>query len=193
MAAATSASAAPHATLSARVAAYFIDSIALLIVVLVFVVVAGAVLLFSREGNEDPPDAAWNAFMAILVGGPMIFWSLLNLALLNWRAQTLGMFVANIKTASSDTPPLTAKQTAIRWFALHPLLYHPLLSVFWLLFAAYATAATLSRGVLALTLTFAFLGLLAPLAGFAAMALDKERRGLHDRLSGTRVVEAGSR
>jgi hypothetical protein len=68
------------------------------------------------------------------------------------------------------------------------VLYHPLFIPIWSLLAAYATSLTLSRAVLVLTLGLVFLCIVVPVACFAAMALDKDRRGLHDRLSRMRVV-----
>jgi len=179
----------PSAKLGTRIAAYLIDTLALLIVLLVFFVIGGAVLLFTSDlGKEDAPDAAFNAFIAILVGGPIVFWSLLNLVLLRWRSQTAGMYVVGLKGVAEDGKPQTPGRLLLRWFGLHPVLYHPLFIPIWSLLAAYATSVTLSRSVLVLTLGLVFLCIVVPVASFAAMALDKDRRGLHDRLSRMRVV-----
>ena len=179
----------PAATLGARIAAYLIDSIVLLAVLLIFFVIGGAVLLFSSDlGDKDPPDAAFNAFISILIGGPVLFWSLLNLALTRWRAQTAGMYVAGIIVTSEDGKERAPRRVLLRWFGMHPTLYHPLFVPLWTLLAAYATSATLSRGVLLVTIAPAMLCLAVPIANLAAMALDSERRGIHDRIARTRVV-----
>ena len=107
----------PNATLGARIAAYLIDSIVLLVVLLIFFVIGGAVLLFTSDlGKEDPPDAAFSAFIAILIGGPVIFWSLLNLALTGWRAQTAGMYVAGIVVTSDVGNVQAPRRVLLRWF-----------------------------------------------------------------------------
>ncbi len=183
----------PTATLGARIAAYLIDSILLTVVLLIFFVIGGAVLLFTSDlGDKDPPDAAFSAFIAILIGGPVLFWSLLNLGLTRWRAQTAGMYVAGIITTSNEGDVRAPRRVLARWFGMHPTLYHPLFVPLWSLLAAYATSVTLSRSVLIVTLALVLLCILTPLAGFAAMALDPERRGIHDRLARTRVVATDS-
>ena len=179
----------PTATLGARIAAYLIDSIVLVVVLLIFFVIGGAVLLFTSDlGKEDPPDAAFSAFIAILIGGPLIFWSLLNLALMSWRAQTAGMYVAGLVATSEDGDVRAPRRVLVRWFGMHPTLYHPLFVPVWLLLSAYATSVTLSRSVLILTLSLVLLCLVVPIVGLVAMALDSERRGIHDRIAHTRVV-----
>ena len=179
----------PAATLGARIAAYVIDSIVLLVVLLIFFVIGGAVLLFTSDlGDKDPPDAAFSAFIAILIGGPVVFWSLLNLALTRWRAQTAGMYVAGIVATSDEGDVRAPRRVLVRWFGMHPTLYHPLFVPLWALLAAYATSATLSRGVLMVTLATALLCLAVPIVSLVAMALDGERRGIHDRIARTRVV-----
>ena len=179
----------PTATFGARIAAYLIDSIVLLVVLLIFFVIGGAVLLFTSDlGKEDPPDAAFSAFIAILIGGPILFWSLLNLGLTRWRAQTAGMYVVGIIALSDDGDVRAPRRVLARWFGMHPTLYHPLFVPLWSLLAAYATSLTLSRSVLIVTLTLALLCLVVPIAGLAAMALDSEHRGIHDRIARTRVV-----
>src|SRR3990172_6541963 len=82
----------PAARVNARVSAYLLDSAVLLVFILAFFVLGGAVLLFSSDlGGEDPPDSAYYAFIAIFVAGTLIAWSAFNLALLHWRGQTAGM------------------------------------------------------------------------------------------------------
>lgn len=182
------------ATLGTRIAAYLIDSVALLAVLLIFFVIGGAVLLFTSDfGKDDAPDAAYSAFIAILIGGPLLFWSFLNLALARWRAQTAGMYIIGIKAEAEDTDARTPRRVLLRWFGLNPVLYHPLFAPIWLLLAAYATSVTLSQSILIVTLALMLLCIVTPLFGFAAMALDSERRGIHDRIARTRVVATDGR
>ena len=186
----SSSSRAP-ASLPTRIAAYLIDSIVLLVFLLIFFVIGGAVLLFTSDlGKDDPPDAAYNAFIAILIGGPLVSWSLFNLMLDRWRAQSIGMYVVGIKAHFAGPGVRTAGGVLLRWFGLNPVLYHPLLIPVWTLLAAYATSVTLSRSVLVLTLALVLLCIAVPIVSFATMALDSERRGVHDRLARTRVVAA---
>lgn len=186
----TSDSDAPPAKLGARLAAYLIDSVVLLVFLLLFFIIGGAVLLLASDwGREDPPDAAFTAFIATLIGGPVIFWSLFNLVLDGVRAQSVGMYFVGIRVTPERRRP---GAILLRWFGLNPMLYHPLLIPVFSLLSAYATSVTLNRGVLVLTLAVALLCIAAPIAGLAAMALDGEQRGVHDRLGRTRVVATAS-
>lgn len=188
---APSSSSRPPASFGTRIAAYLIDSIVLLVFLLIFFVIGGAVLLFTSDlGKDDPPDAAFSAFIAILLGGPLIFWSLFNLMLDRWRAQSIGMYVVGIKATFDGPDGRTAGGVLLRWFGLNPVLYHPLLIPVWALLAAYATSVTLSRSILVLTLALVLLCIVAPIVSIVTMALDSERRGVHDRLARTRVVTA---
>ena len=170
-----------------RLAAYMIDSIVLLVFLLIFFVIGGAVLLFTSDwGKDDPPDAAFSAFISILLGGPLIFWSLFNLLLDRWRAQSIGMYVVGIKATFDGPQGRTVGSVLLRWFGLNPVLYHPLLVPVWALITAYAV--TLSRSILVLTLALVLLCLVAPIVSVVTMALDSDRRGVHDRLARTPVV-----
>ena len=87
----------PVARVNARISAYLLDSLVLLVFILVFFIIGGAVLLFSSDlGGEDPPDSAYYAFIAIFLAGTILAWSAFNLALLRWRGQTAGMYVVGI-------------------------------------------------------------------------------------------------
>jgi len=186
---APSASSRTTASFGTRIAAYLIDSLVLLGFLLIFFVIGGAVLLFTSDwGKDDPPDAAFTAFIAILLGGPLVFWSLFNLMLDRWRAQSIGMFVVGIKATFDGPDGRTTGGVLLRWVGFDPVLYHPLLIPVWALLAAYATSVTLSRSILVLTLALVLLCIVSPIVTVATMALDSERRGVHDRLARTRVV-----
>ncbi len=179
----------PVARLSARISAYLADSIILLAFILTFFVIGGAVLLFSSDlGSNDAPDAAFSAFLAILLGGPLLSWSAFNLALMRWRGQSIGRYIVGIKTVAVGGAPLATRAVLLRWFGLHPLLFHPLLLPIWALLAIYSVSVTLSQIIFVITVALVLLCVVAPAASLLAMAVDSNRRALHDRLAGTLVV-----
>lgn len=178
----------PVAHLNARISAYLVDSVVLLAFILVFFVIGGAVLLFSSDlGRGDPPDWAYYASIAIFLGGSLLSWTVFNLALMRWRGQTPGMYVIGIRTIGEDGP-LTPGRMLLRWFGLHPLLFHPFLLPIWAIFSLLVVSFTLSQIVLVATLALVLLCLVSPVASLLAMLLDAERRALHDRLAHTLVV-----
>ena len=182
------------AHLSARVSAYFVDSIVLLAFILVFFVIAALPLLIAMSRTAgDPSEAAFAAFAAIFLGGSLIAWSAFNLALMRWRGQTIGMYIIGIKTVSEDATALTTGRTLLRWFGLHPLLFHPLLLPIWLILSYLIFAATPSRAALAITLVPVLLCLVAPAVSLSTALLDHERRALHDRLAHTLVIHIATR
>lgn len=179
----------PVAGVNARVSAYLVDSLVLAGFILVFFIAAGAVLLFSSSnGKHDPPDSAYYAFIAIFLIGTLLAWSVFNLVLLRWRGQTAGMYVIGLQAVGDDGVGLTTGRVFVRWFALHPLLFHPLLLPLWGIGAAVVVAITLSQAVLVIALALALLCVVSPLAALAAALLDPERRTISDRLARTLVV-----
>jgi len=190
----TSLATLPAARLNARISAYLIDSAVLLGFILVFFIVAGLILLLNSDfGKQDAPDSAYYAFMAVLLGGTIIGWTLFNVALTAWRGQTIGKYIIGIRTLSDDGAALGAGRACLRWIALHPLLFHPLLLPVWATFALFATFLTLSQAVLVITLAVLLLWIVSPVAAIATLLLDPSRRALHDRLAGTIVVHDGKR
>ena len=182
------------APLSIRISAYLIDSVVLLGFILAFLALAGLVLwLSSNLGAEDPPDSAYYAFIGIFVGGTVMAWSVFNLALAFWRSQSAGQYMTGLRVASEDGQTLSPARMLIRWFALHPLLFHPLLIPVWALFAAVAVSLTLNQFVLALTLGLVALCVVAPVAALGAALLDRDRRTLYDRVASTVVVSVDLR
>ena len=180
------------ARLNARISAYLADSIILLAFILTFFVIGGAVLLFSSDlGSNDAPDAAFTAFLAILLGGPLLSWSAFNLALMRWRGQSLGMYIVGIRTVAEGGAPLATRTVLLRWFGLHPLLFHPFLLPIWALLALYSVSVTLSQIIFVITVALVLLCVVAPAASLLTMIVDSNRRALHDRLAGTLVVYIG--
>jgi len=179
----------PVARLNARISAYLVDSIVLLTFILAFFVIGATPLLFSGDlGSNDAPDAAFSAFLAILLGGPLLSWSAFNLALMRWRGQSMGMYIVGIRTVAEDGAPLATRTVLLRWFGLHPLLFHPLLLPIWALLALYSVYVTLSQVVFVITVALVLLCVVAPAASLLAMVVDSNHRALHDRLAGTLVV-----
>ena len=177
------------ARVNARISAYLVDSVVLLAFILVSFVGAGAVLLFSSDlGRGDPPDSAFNAFIAILLGGPIVLWSAFNLALMGWRGQTTGMYVIGIGIVAEGGRALTFPHLLLRWFSLHPLLFHPFLLPIWAFLSLIVVSITLSEAALIITVGLALLCIASPAANLVALLLDPERRALHDRVAHTVVV-----
>ena len=188
VAARATASERPVANLNARISGYLVDSIILVAFILVFFVVGGAVLLFTSDfGVGDPPDWAYYACAALFAGGTLLAWTVFNLALLRWRGQTAGMYVLGIKTVGADGAISTGR-LLVRWFGLHPLLFHPLLLPIWAVVSLLLVSFTLNEIVLAVTLCLVLFCIAAPIAGLITMVVDPERRALHDRLAGTLVI-----
>lgn len=179
----------PIAHLNARISAYLADSVILVAFILVFFVVAGAELLIANSRSDgDPPDSAFYAFVAIFLGGVLISWTLANLALVRWRGQTAGMYVIGIKVVPSEGDRLTAGRLLIRWFGLHPLLFHPLLLPLWSILSLLLVSLIVSQLVLVVTVALVLLCVVSPAANLALLITDPERRALHDRLARTVVV-----
>jgi uncharacterized RDD family membrane protein YckC len=179
----------PLARINARISAYLIDSLALLVFILIFFIISGALLLsVSDIGRQDAPDSAYYAFIAIFLGGCLISWSVFNVAMLRWRGQTIGMFIVGIRSVAESGAPLSTRRTLLHWFALHPLLFHPLLLPIWGLGALLVVSVTLSKAVLAIAVALTLLCVLAPAVSLLTMIFDAKRRTLPDRLTGAITV-----
>jgi uncharacterized RDD family membrane protein YckC len=179
----------PVARLNARVSAYLADSVILFAFILVFFVLGGLQLLIADNRTDgDPPDPAYYAFIAIFLGGPLISWTAFNLLLMAWRGQTAGKYVLGIKTVSAEDAPLTFRRVLLRWFGLHPLLFHPLLLPLWTVASLLVVSFTLEQAVLVVAVALALLCVVSPLANLVLLMADPERRALHDRLARTMVV-----
>ncbi len=181
-----------RARLEARLVAFVVDSVVLLTFILVFLAVAGLQLLIASDfGEGDAPDASFNALLGIVLA-IIPLWLAFNVSLDRWRGQTVGKYVADIKVVREDGRPLGLGTSLARFLLLHPLLFHPLLALLWLLTAAVTVSVTVSAAVLVVTLALVFLSLAAPLLAAGAIALDGRRRALHDRATGTMVVPAAA-
>ncbi len=180
------------APLGLRTSAYLIDSMFLLGFVLAMFTVAGLVLWISSDfGANDPPDAGYYSFIGIFIGGTLLSWSVFNLGILTLRGKTPGQYLIGLQVTSEDGQRASMGRQLIRWSALHPLLFHPLLIPVWALLAAIAVSLTLSQIVFGLTLGLVALCVVAPVTAVVSAVLDHEGRALHDRASGTFVTRAG--
>ncbi len=173
----------------ARVLAYVVDSVVLFAFILVFFVLGGLELIIADQRTPgDPPDAAYYAFFAVILGGTLLTWSALNIGLQLWRGQTAGMYVIGIRIASENAAPISLGQIVLRWLGLQPLLFHPLLIPVWGILALLALSELPTRAVLVITVALVLLCVVAPAVALATVAGDPARRALHDRLAGTVVV-----
>ncbi|HXF50805.1 MAG TPA: RDD family protein, partial [Dehalococcoidia bacterium] len=145
-------------------------------------------LASSDFGEQDPPEAGYWAFVSILMG-TILFWSVFTLAIVWWRGQTAGQYVAGLRIQRLDGGKPTFGQLLRWWFGLNPLFFNPLMMIPWLLLAGIAITRALNVAALATTGGLALLCLLVPIVALVT-ALIGERRPLHDRLSGTTVVAA---
>jgi uncharacterized RDD family membrane protein YckC len=161
--------------------------------ILVFFVLAGAELLIAESRSDgDPPDSAYYAFVAIFLGGLLLSWTAANLALVAWRGQTAGMYVIGIKVVPNEGERLAIGALLVRWFGLHPLLFHPLLLPIWSLLSLLLVSLIVSQLVLVVTVALVLLCVVSPAANLVLLTTDPQRRALHDRLARTVVVHLDS-
>ena len=112
---------------------------------------------------------------------------------MRWRGQSLGMYIVGIRTVAIGGAPLATRTVLLRWFGLHPLLFHPFLLPIWALLALYSVSVTFSQIVFVITVALVLLCVVAPAASLLAMAVDSNRRAIHDRLAHTLVVHIDQR
>lgn len=175
--------------LAPRILAYGIDSLVLLIFSVGFVGLAFLALLVQSEGGlEDPPDSAvWSFVYISLAVVPA--WALFTLFLLARRGQTIGQSVIGVYVARDETRDAGFVRMLVYAMAMHPLVFHPLMSVFWLMLAFVGGLSLTSSNLLFIgSLAVAILCLVAPIAALVTAVSDRGHRGLHDRIAGTTVV-----
>jgi uncharacterized RDD family membrane protein YckC len=179
----------PFAHVNARVSGYLVDSIVLLAFILVFFVIGGFLLLATSDwGEGDPPDAAYYAMVSVFLGGTLVAWTVFNIALMALRGQSTGMYVVGIKTERAGGQPMTLGRSTLRWFALNPLLFHPLLLPVWGVILLLLVSLTISQISMIVAVAMMVLCIVAPLAAIVSLLIDPGRRCLHDRLAGTAVT-----
>jgi uncharacterized RDD family membrane protein YckC len=183
--------AADVATLRTRIGGYVVDMVILSAVTMVVVVIAGIVLLVATDGaTQSDVDNELYAFLAIIGFGVPLAWTALNLFLLMTRSQTGGQYVAGIRLINEDGRRLSPRAALAWWFALNPLLFNwPLAAVVGMPIAA-VVALSLSRFTLLAFALLVSLCLVAPIVALLAALVDRQNRGLHDRVAGVVAVPA---
>jgi hypothetical protein len=99
------------------------------------------------------------------------------------------MYILAIRVTSDDGADPSFRQLAQRWFGLHPLLFHPLLLLPWLVLLFVLASVNANIVILGFALGFVLLCIVAPVVALATILIDPRHRALHDRLSHTVVLE----
>jgi uncharacterized RDD family membrane protein YckC len=176
---------AGRATLGPRVLAYLLDSLVLFVFWVLFGALAALVILSSSDfGEQNPSDRAFSIVPIVLLS-MMPSWLLLNVLLIHRRGQTVGQYVVGLRVEMEDGSRPSLRQLAVYWLLLHPLLFHPLPALFWLVIVL---ASLGNNGIVVVSLALALLSTLAPVASLLFALADPQHRALHDRLAGLRVV-----
>jgi hypothetical protein len=158
-------------------------------VAMIVLVLAGVLLLILTDGaTHDPTDAELYGILAIVGLGTPIVWTVLNLALLAWRQQTGGQYVAAVRLAREDGAPVGLRDIALWWVCLNPLLFSWPMGAMTAFPLVTTVALAVSRASIAVFGGFVILCALAPLIAFVSALIDVHNRALHDRVVGTVVV-----
>jgi uncharacterized RDD family membrane protein YckC len=177
-----------HANLGPRLLAYALDTVVLFGFTMVFAAVAFLnILLRSDSGRSDVSDQAiWTSVIVLMLTVPS--WFAANLLLMLTRKQTVGQYVLGLGiTDEFGDRPRPLKLVAY-WLALHPLLFHPFLAGFWFLLAYASISLSQSEAVFVGSLAVGLASMVGPLANFIFLILDPQRRAIHDRVAGLKVV-----
>ena len=168
-----------------RLLAYLLDSLVLFVFAMLFAALAGVSMLLNTDGGDQAITATdqWLTIAIFLLAMPA--WLLFSLVLGLKRHQTVGQYVLGLRMVDEDGGSPALSRLLGYWLALHPLLFHPLFGLTWLLLA---WAALLSEVVFVVSLALAILCLAAPIAGLLLALADPQHRTIHDRLAGIRVV-----
>jgi uncharacterized RDD family membrane protein YckC len=158
-------------------------------VAMVITVIAGLQLLLETRGaTHDPADAQVYGFLATIGLGTPVVWAILNLAILTWRQQTGGQYVAGVRVVRQDGRTLSARDAAAWWFCLNPVLFSWPMAVMTAFPLALVVSLVLSRlGIVAFGVVLT-LCLAAPILALVSALLDQQNRALHDRIVGVLVV-----
>jgi uncharacterized RDD family membrane protein YckC len=188
----TNASDGLEGVLGARILAYGIDSLLVLIFAVAFVGAATLNLLLQTDGGfTDVSDSAlWQFVYICLAAIPA--WLVVALALLVKRGQTVGQYIMGLGVLRQDGGNPNLVQALLRLAALDPLAFHPVLGLFWAVAGFVALSKDTSGIAFMLCIGMAILSIVvAPLTALVTSAADGGRRGLHDRVSGLTVVRLG--
>lgn len=171
-----------------RVLAYLIDSAVLFGFATLFTVFAGLVILIGTgSGGKTISDTQEWAFSAILLA-TWPAWLLFNLAVCGRLGHTIGHYVMGLRIMDETGRAPPYRRMLGYLLTLHPLIFHPILAGPWMLIAFLGLALAENEFILVIALAMTLLCLAGPLASFVFALFDSNRRGLHDRVSGLRVV-----
>jgi uncharacterized RDD family membrane protein YckC len=178
-----------EASLRLRVVAYAFDSAALFAVTMVFASISLLYLFLRTDFGETtsvPDSVTWTCVGLLMAAIPA--WYLANVYLCKRRGQTVGQYLIGIGIANESGLPPGLFALVVYFLGLHPLLFHPIIGVLWFTFAWTTISIAENSLVFVAVLTLAILCIAAPIATFLFAFADPQRRGIHDRLAGLRVV-----
>jgi uncharacterized RDD family membrane protein YckC len=187
--------ASPHASeddragMGQRCLAYAVDSVLLFGFCMAFGAAAFLVIFIGSDtGRSNITDREEWAFVAFLLA-TFPAWLAFNVALMATRGYTVGQYIIGLRAVDEAGRQAGFAKVALYWLAMHPLLFHPLLALPWGLFATLGVTIAGSEVLFVFSLAMAFLCVVLPFAGLLFMAIDPQRRGIHDRLAGMRIVQ----
>lgn len=178
-----------QASLGQRCLAYAIDSLLLFGFSMAFSAAAFLVIfLGSDTGRSNITDDEEWAFVAFLLA-TFPAWLVFNVVLMSKRGHTVGQYVMGLRAVDEAGSGPTLGKVVLYWAVLHPLLFHPLLALPWGLFATLGVTIAGSELLFVFALAMVFLCLVTPFVTLIFVAIDPQRRGIHDRLARIRIVQ----
>ena len=178
-----------RAGLGPRCLAYAVDSVLLFGFSMAFSAAAFLVIFIGSDtGRSNITDGQEWAFVGFLLA-TFPAWLAFNLVLMSARGFTVGQYVLGLRATTEAGERAQPGRVALYWLAMHPLLFHPLMALPWGLFATLGVTIAGSEFLFVFAVAMAFLCLVLPFVGLIFMAVDPERRGLHDRLAGMKIVQ----
>ena len=180
---------AERAGLGVRVFSFLLDSLVLFAFTMLFATAAFLDIFFrSDSGKSNPSDAAiWTGVAVLVAAVPC--WLVFNLFLGARRGQTVGQYVLGLRVRREDGRAPGIARLVLYWLALHPVLFHPLLTLFWGLLAYVSLSLSGSPTLVLGSLFVALLSLVGPIVALISISADAGRRGLHDRVAGVVVLK----
>jgi uncharacterized RDD family membrane protein YckC len=176
-----------HAGAGARILAYLVDSVVLFCFSIVFLAAAFLVLFLDSEQGRDEISDGEGWWIVVILLALLPAWIVCNVLLCLKRGQTVGQYLMGLSIIGEDGSPPRVGRLVTYWLALHPLVFHPILSGVWLFLAWLLVAKTTNEFAVIVAGAMALLCFVAPVAGLTFMLSDPQRRTIHDRLSGLRV------
>lgn len=176
------------AGLGARFLAYAVDSAVLFGVSMLFATAGFLVIFLGSDSGRSSISESQELGLLLLLMATLPAWYVLNVFLTAKRGYTIGQYVMGLRISDETGERPALRRAAAYWVALHPLIFHPIMALPWLLFALIGVTRAESQLVFVLALCVAFLCLAAPVAGLLFILVDPRRRAIHDRLAGLKVV-----